>query len=94
MKTKSDVVKRSISFSTLVAKWADDLADGKGFGTNFSAYIADLIRRDKEREDALKLTLLGNAAEINSPKSNLAVDQIVDAVTKAAQKQRISRLKK
>jgi len=44
------VVKTSISLSVLVNQWAEELSAAKGF-ENFSAYIADLIRRDRERQD-------------------------------------------
>jgi len=44
-------IKRSVSFSDKVNNWAEEMADAKGFD-NFSAYIADLVRRDKEREEA------------------------------------------
>lgn len=44
-------IKRSISLSDKVNVWAEELAEIKGFD-NFSAYLADLVRRDKEREDA------------------------------------------
>jgi hypothetical protein len=88
MKIKSDVVKRSISLSILVSEWADNLADQKGFGSNFSAYIADLIRRDKEREDALKLAFSDKDIKFSSSKVDRAAAQIVEAVSLAAQKQK------
>lgn len=47
---KSETEKLSVSLSKTVYSWAVELADKKGFDTNFSAYIADLIRRDRERE--------------------------------------------
>lgn len=48
-------VKKSVSFSETVFGWAEDLAKKKGYGTNFSAYIQDLIRRDRDRERELDL---------------------------------------
>lgn len=44
--------KLSISLSHAVYAWAVQLAEKKGFDNNFSAYIADLIRRDREREES------------------------------------------
>ena len=52
----NNTVKASVSFSKTVAEWADELAKRKGFEKNFSAYIADLIRRDKEC-DGIKLAM-------------------------------------
>jgi hypothetical protein len=85
MTQPSEVVKRSISLSRVVSDWAESLADAKGFGTNFSAYIADLIRRDKEREDQLKLTSQGS--ESSSLKA-IAEAEIEEAVQQAIQKHR------
>lgn len=48
-------VKKSISFSKTVYAWGIDTAKKRGHGTNFSAYIADLIRRDRDRERELEL---------------------------------------
>lgn len=44
----SGIIKRSISLSPLVNQWAEELAEARGFGTNFSAFCADLIRRAQE----------------------------------------------
>ena len=88
------MVKKSISLSGLVANWADDLAAKKGFGTNYSAYIADLIRRDKEREDALQLAGITGADRVSSPKKNRAADAIVSVVEQAARKKNLSSRKK
>lgn len=46
-----NVIKHSISFSPEVNQWAQDLAKNNGFGTNFSAFFADLIRKSKREED-------------------------------------------
>ena len=51
MSRKSKVVKTAISLSPKVMNWGKTLADEKGFGSNFSAYIADLIRRDNDATD-------------------------------------------
>ena len=53
----SDSEKLSISLSKTVYAWAQELAAAKGFDTNFSAYVADLIRRDQEREQARKINI-------------------------------------
>jgi len=97
IRNDSAVVKTSISLSGPVAGWADDLAAKKGFGTNFSAYIADLIRRDKERDDALQLAGITSAdkkAGVSSPKKRRAADAIVSVVEQAARKKILSARKK
>jgi Arc/MetJ-type ribon-helix-helix transcriptional regulator len=55
---------KTISLSKVVQSWADEMCALRGFD-NFSAYVADLIRRDKEREQekALALARLGDRAE-------------------------------
>jgi len=82
-KVDSRVAKKSISLSRVVSVWADGLAAKKGFGTNFSAYIADLIRRDKEREDELQLSRIFG---VSSSKKSKAADAIVGVVQQAARK--------
>jgi hypothetical protein len=84
MRVKSIVIKKSISLSAVVAGWADDLADDKGYGTNFSAYIADLIRRDQERKDELLFLKTVNSSKANPPTLASACDQIVATVGLAA----------
>jgi len=79
----STVVKKSISLSRVVSIWADGLAARKGFGANYSAYIADLIRRDKEREDDLQLS---RVPSVSSSKRSRAADAIVETVQQAARK--------
>lgn len=49
-RNKPEGAKLSVSLSKVVHAWAVQLAEKKGFDTNFSAYIADLIRRDQERD--------------------------------------------
>jgi hypothetical protein len=75
----STVIKRSISLSKVVSKWADELAQKKGFGSNFSAYMADLVRRDRDREQEMEL-----AANANSLKKKQAAEAIVELVQEAA----------
>ena len=54
MSRKSQVRKTAISLNSVVLGWAKTLAEEKGFGSNFSAYVADLIRRDREHAEAGK----------------------------------------
>jgi Arc/MetJ-type ribon-helix-helix transcriptional regulator len=44
----------TISLTEIVAQWADEMCELKGYD-NFSAYVADLIRRDKERQEDREL---------------------------------------
>jgi Arc/MetJ-type ribon-helix-helix transcriptional regulator len=87
-KADSTVVKRSISLSKTVSGWADEQAEKKGFHTNFSAYIADLIRRDKERENPQA------EAEVSSQRRSAAGDRIVEAVRSAARTKNVRLRKK
>lgn len=41
----------TISLSALVNEWAEEMCAKRGFEDNFSAYVADLIRRDKDRQE-------------------------------------------
>jgi hypothetical protein len=82
------VVKKSISLSIVVAEWADALAEKKGFGSNYSAYIADLIRRDHERDNELQQ--VQSSSETSSHKITNAADQIVDIIQEAARQKAVS----
>jgi hypothetical protein len=86
------VIKKSISLSLVVAGWADTLALKKGFGSNYSAYIADLVRRDKEKDDEMQL--IHGSSETSSRKLNKAADQIVDIVQEAARQKTAGRRRK
>ena len=86
MTRPSEVVKRSISLSRVVSGWADILSESKGFGTNFSAYIADLIRRDKEREDELR-TLSQQGMDGTAPRE-MAESEIERELRRAVKKRR------
>lgn len=44
----------TISLAQVVMTMAVENMEERGFNENFSAYIADLIRRDREREEARK----------------------------------------
>ena len=49
MKGRKDK-RTTVSLAHVVWVMAEEQMETKGFNDNFSAYIADLIRRDKERE--------------------------------------------
>jgi hypothetical protein len=64
-RTKSATIKKTISLSSLVAKWGQEMALKKGFDANFSAYVADLIRQDRNKDllaspNAVSPTINGN----------------------------------
>jgi non-homologous end joining protein Ku len=44
--------RTTISLAQVVWDMAEEMMEKKGFNDNFSAYIADLIRRDKEKLEA------------------------------------------
>ena len=90
MTEPSAVVKKSISLSKVVSDWADELAATKGFGTNFSAYIADLIRRDREREQ--ELNLLAQGRDSSSLKETAAAE-IAQAIQQSTRPGRSRRKK-
>jgi hypothetical protein len=50
-KTKTGV-RTTVSLAEVVWEMAEEMMDTRGFNQNFSSYVADLIRRDKEREEA------------------------------------------
>jgi hypothetical protein len=54
MNLKSKTLKTAISLSPLVMSWGKELMAEKGFADNFSAYVADLIRHDKDNADLKK----------------------------------------
>jgi Arc/MetJ-type ribon-helix-helix transcriptional regulator len=49
-KRASETVRATISLHKVVSEMAEELMRKKGYD-NFSAYVAELIRRDKEREE-------------------------------------------
>ena len=51
MKSRDDY-RTTVSLAKVVWKWAEKLMKAKGFNDNFSAYVADLIRHDKERGES------------------------------------------
>jgi hypothetical protein len=58
----SKTFKTSISLPGMVMGWGKELMLEKGFGDNFSSYLADLIRHDKGTADAAKRILAHDAA--------------------------------
>jgi hypothetical protein len=66
MSHPSKVIKTAISLSPVVMNWGKALAEEKGFGSNFSGYIADLIRHDKDNAEAnRRLGVLSHHVEGN-----------------------------
>lgn len=61
--------KTTISLSETVQGWADSLAKEDGFD-NFSAFIADLIRRRKEKFEAEKREGAGITSYLPNDKGN------------------------
>lgn len=46
---QTDNVRTTVSIAKVVYHWAEQMMDAQGFNRNFSAYVAHLIRRDKEQ---------------------------------------------
>ena len=67
----NNIVKRSISLSPLVNKWAEEMAAERGFGTNFSAFVADLVRRAQDGQAVNFAQQIGDRA-------------VADAISEAA----------
>ena len=67
MKRGSTVLKTVISLSPKVKDWGKALAEQKGFESNFSAYIADLIRRDYNASQLSGQKLLAPLSKIEKP---------------------------
>jgi hypothetical protein len=82
----SKVIKRSISLSPVIAGWADQLAETKGYGANFSAFIADLIRRSWEQDKNSASIPAQETPSINSLQATDAQAQIVKVVLEEAKK--------
>lgn len=47
----SPSARKTVSLDPVVWGWATKLMAAKGHNKNFSAYVAELIRRDQEREE-------------------------------------------
>lgn len=76
MKTKkpTTVIKRTISLSPLVNQWAEEMAAAHGYESNFSSFLADLVRRAHNAEAAVaaetpNVVPLATAPTILIPKS-------------------------
>lgn len=66
-KTPARADKRTtVSLAWVIWDMAEEMMTAKGFNDNFSAYVADLIRRDKERKKR-NPTPLGKASHIQYP---------------------------
>lgn len=75
-----NVVKHSISLDPKVSGWADELANEWGYATNFSAFVAELVRRAKTSDDAFKKNNANTLNEFSStPGRDLAEKMIDDA---------------
>lgn len=66
-KVKSSANRTTISLTPLVWEWARAAMSKKGYN-NFTAYVADLIRRDRERVEAAVVAAQLEADQ--SPKKN------------------------
>lgn len=55
-KTRSDK-RTTVSLARVVWDTAEEQMKAKGFNDSFSAYVADLIRRDKERAEEKQANL-------------------------------------
>ena len=55
-KTRSDK-RTTVSLARVVWDMAEEQMKAKGFNDNFSAYVADLIRRDRERAEEKQANL-------------------------------------
>lgn len=49
MKQRREDKRTTVSLAKIVWEMAQEMMRLKGFNDNFSSYVADLIRRDKER---------------------------------------------
>ena len=54
MKPKSKNIKKIVSLTPVVMRWGNKLMKERGFGDDFSEFVADLIRRQKEKADLRK----------------------------------------
>jgi hypothetical protein len=93
MKLKPVMVHRNVSLPKAIADWADDLATRKGHGSDFSAYVADLIRRDKERHEELKMMAMGRKVGPSAGSLQAAYAQIVGVINGGRQGARRGRPK-
>jgi hypothetical protein len=88
MKIKPVIVQRNIRLPKTVARWAEEMAVRKGHGADISAYIADLIRCDKAKEDQRKLAVMDEKNSLSLLGMRVAYDQIARVIEAAAQRVR------
>lgn len=77
-KPGNSTARVSISLSQKVFQWAEELKAAKGYD-NFSAYIAELIRRDKERDEKKQSTPIsaaGKRLELNEPETEYRANPV------------------
>lgn len=48
-------MRTNLSLNPLVKSWGYELAKEEGYGNNFSAFIADLIRRAREKRHEMQM---------------------------------------
>lgn len=78
-------VRTTISLTKLVAQWADEMMEKRGYD-NFSAYVAELIRKDKDDDDSKTLMLIQarSGGAINLEKVQAARKEFLKEGLKAA----------
>ena len=81
---KKPAQKKIIIIPKKTANWADKALEEKGFGSNFSGYIADLIRRDWELEKAAELKAEQERQEELEIDLDAVFGQIIDEIQKMA----------
>jgi hypothetical protein len=59
--------RTTVSLAEVVWKMAEEQMEAKGFNDNFSSYVADLIRRDKERFEEQKKSGIRTSCPSHKP---------------------------
>lgn len=77
--------RTTVSLAVVVWEMAEGLMDAKGFNSNFSAYVADLIRRDKESNSVALLRDAPNSVSA----SEAAVEAEIAGISGAGNKPRL-----
>ena len=78
MKPERQDKRTTISLATVVWDMAEEMMARKGFNENFSAYVADLVRRDQERAAAMEMR--------DAPSSKGSTDHPVVEIVKSYRK--------
>jgi hypothetical protein len=76
-----------VSLAKVVWDIAKEMMESKGFNDNFSAYVADLVRRDKEREEAKQATHVAISEKLSSspyPSHQPQLNEVRERPTTAA----------